>query len=177
MTPVEIKTTILNSTGQRLSAQLGAVEIGRSAPEFDMATKNFEWLMIERIMPATGKILFASVCPGITHCPSSALNNVKQVYKDMNGNEDEATMYVHYYFVSCLSATSVIGVNPFEKDAVHHMVINLEPSIKSGVMPMATNHLGPHSLDACAHVKALGELLKDATAAELRVLNIVGMME
>ena len=54
MTPAELKTAGLDLTGQRLPAQLGAVEIGRSVAELDVssASNNFKWLMIERLMPA-----------------------------------------------------------------------------------------------------------------------------
>ena len=177
MNPDALKTTILDLTGQRLPAQFGAVEIGCSVAELDVSSvsKNSEWLVIERIMPTIKNILVASVCPGIVHCPSFALDNVKHVYKDTNGNQ--VTMSVYYYFVNCYSATGVNGINAFEKDALYHMVINIEPSIKSELMPMTINNLGPHSLDACAYIKALGKLLTDATAAELCVLNIVNMVE
>lgn len=52
-------------------------------------------------------------------------------------------MLVHDYFVNAYVATGANGVNAFEKDTVHHVVMNLEPTIKSELMSMDRNHLSP----------------------------------
>ena len=145
----DLKTSVLNKTGPCISDELGAVAVGRNEAELNTkhTNNNFEQSMFETIMLIIGRMIFANLCPNISHTPCVALDSVKQVYNNTNGIS--VTMSINDYFQNGFAATRVNGVKDFQKGAVHHMVQNMDPRIKTELMSKpGAKHPDSHPLDA-----------------------------
>ena len=166
-----VQTEILMLTRQTKPASLTAATFGMTSASLDSSKKdelfredliesNFSWLEDE---------LFKTCCPGVAYRPSSALNQVKQIYTDANGNK--TCVPIQLYMTNVLIAMNCMGRKDYEVDVVNYAVDNMDPDVKAEMESAYSAHLQPRARDPVTQTRAIQDLLVAASKAERKVIN------
>jgi hypothetical protein len=170
-TPEFLKTEVLEKTYQTKVAGIEPATFGSTSATLDSDKHHTGFMekVLEKHVPWLEGEIFKTVCPGVVFRPSSALNGVRQVLTDANGNT--VIVPVHLYLTNVFLGMSCMGDKDYEMDVVRFAVDNMDVDIRNEMETVYTGHLQARTRDPLTQTRAIQELLVHATNAEKKVLN------
>ena len=170
-TPEFLKAEVLEKTYQTKVAGIEPAAFGSTSATLASEKHHtaFREKVLNKHVPWLEGEIFKTVCPGVVFRPSSALNGVRQVITDENGNVTRVP--VHLSICNVLLGMSRMGNEDYEMDVVRFTVDNMDVDIRNEMETVYTGHLQARTRDPLTQTRAIQELLVHATNAEKKVLN------
>ena len=112
-TKAQFQAGVLDIKCQKLPANLAGSQFGLNAATLDVSRKDalFREIILEAELCFIENQLFTTVCPGISYCPYSVINRVKQV---INDGMNFTRLSIHYYFINTIIAMNFMGEKDYE---------------------------------------------------------------
>ena len=140
-TKSQFQADVLDITRQKLPADLAGCQFGLNTATLNVFHKDalFREIILEAELCFIENQLFTTVCPGISHRPSSVINRVKQVITD---GMNVTRLSIHNYFINIVIAMNCMGGKDCELDVVRYTVENIDPGIVAEMEYSYAGHLG-----------------------------------
>jgi hypothetical protein len=163
----EVRAQILNHTLQDGPVELQAASFGATGARMDsFAIKTEIQEKILRLASASiCQTMFTELCPGYSTQPHAALDHIRQVHHDRDGNPLSSS--VQAYYQQLMSAS-----RPFSSQrecpvsVCARFIDGLDPRLLTGFRRNYPNHSVVQSLNAAHQRKVLQEMLQAAQIAE-----------
>ena len=107
-TKAQFQADVMDITRQKLPDDLVGAQFGLNAATLDVSCKDalFHEIILEAQFHFIENQLITNVCPGISYCPSSVINRVKQVLTD---DMNFTRLSIHNYFINIIVAMNCMG--------------------------------------------------------------------
>jgi hypothetical protein len=163
----EIQTQILDLTLQDGPVELQAASFGATGARTDsFAIKTDIQEKILRLASASiCQTMFTELCPGYSNQPHAALDHIRQVHNDRDGNPVSSS--VQAYYQQLMSASRPFSSQrEYPVSVCARFIDGLDPRLLTGFRRNFPHHSVVQSLNAAHQRKVLQEMLQAAQIAE-----------
>jgi len=163
----EIQAQILDLTLQDGPVELQAASFGATGARTDsFAIKTDIQEKILRLASASiCQTMFTELCPGYSNQPHAALDHIRQVHNDRDGNPVSSS--VQAYYQQLMSASRPFSSQrEYPVSVCARFIDGLDPRLLTGFRRNFPHHSIVHSLNAAHQRKVLQEMLQAAQIAE-----------
>ena len=167
LTLEQVKADILDHTLQDGPVELQAASFGATSARTDsFSIRNEIQEKILRLAVASiCQMMFTELCPGYSNQPHAALEHIRQVHTDKDGNAVSSSVQVYYQ--QLMNASRPFSSQREYPVSVCARFINgLDPRLLTGFRRNFPNHSVVQPLDAAHQRKVLQEMLQAAQTAE-----------
>jgi len=167
LSSADVKTQILDYTLQDGPVLLQAASFGATGARTDsFAIRNEIQEKILRLASASiCQTMFSELCPGYSIQPHAALDHIRQVHNDRDGNPVSSS--VQAYYQQLMSASRPFSSQrEYPVSVCARFIDGLDPRLLTGFRRNYPNHSVVQSLNAAHQRKVLQEMLQAAQIAE-----------
>jgi hypothetical protein len=167
LNPAQIKADILDHTLQDGPVELQAASFGVTSARTDsFSIQNEIQEKILRLAVAyICQMMFTKLCPGYSNQPHAALEHIRQVHADKDGNA--VSSLVQAYYQQLMNASRpFLSQQEYPVSMCACFINGLNPRLLTGFRRNFLDHSVVRPLDAAHQRKVLQEMLQAAQTAE-----------
>jgi hypothetical protein len=167
LTSQEIQAEILDFTLQDGPVELQAASFGATSARTDSFAIRVD--IQEKILRLAAasicQMMFTELCPGYSNQPHAALDHIRQVHNDKDGNAVSSS--VQAYYQQLMSASRPFSSQrEYPVSVCARFIDGLDPRLLTGFLRNFPNHSVVQPLNAAHKRKVLQEMLQAAQIAE-----------